>query len=178
MNISHAQMDLTLNVKSILVPYDTSSFSEKSLDYAVKLANSLLAGSPNTKQIRIILLHVVQEIPITKSFFGNLLPNKTEKEMSLSEYAIAIYEEIGKGMKKIMYEKKEIYDQISGINIEPIILYGNPAENIVDFVDKNSVDLTVIGSQGLSGVSKIFKGLGSVSRKVSERISCPIVLIR
>jgi nucleotide-binding universal stress UspA family protein len=171
-------MDLTLNVKSILVPYDTSSFSEKSLEYAVKLANLFLGGNLNTKQIRIVLLHVVQDIPITKSFFGNLLPNKPGAEMSLSEYAVAIYEEIAKGMKKTMYEKKENYEQIKGIIIEPVILYGNPAENIIDFVDKNNIDLTVIGSQGLSGVSKIFKGLGSVSRKVSERISCPIVIIR
>jgi nucleotide-binding universal stress UspA family protein len=171
-------MDLTLNVKSILVPYDASIFSERSLDYAVKLANLFLEGNLNTKQIRIVLLHVVQDIPITKSFFGNILPNKNEKEISLSEYAVAIYEEIAKGMKKTMHEKKEIYEEIKGIIIEPVILYGNPAENIIDFVDKNSIDLTVIGSQGLSGVSKIFKGLGSVSRKVSERISCPIVIIR
>jgi nucleotide-binding universal stress UspA family protein len=171
-------MDVTLNIKSILVPYDSSSFSEKSLDYAVRLAKSFLSGSPNTQQIRILLLHVVQEIPITKSFFGNLLPNKTEKEMSLGEYAVAIYEEMAKGMKKIMHEKKENYEKIQGIIIEPVILYGNPAENIVDFADKNSIDLTVMGSQGLSGVSKIFKGLGSVSRKVSERISCPIVILR
>ncbi len=59
-----------------------------------------------------------------------------------------------------------------------IILYGNPAENIVDFADKNNIDLIVMGSQGLSVVSKIFKGIDSVSRKVSERFSCPIVIIR
>ncbi|NIP61389.1 MAG: universal stress protein, partial [Nitrosopumilaceae archaeon] len=35
----------------------------------------------------------------------------------------------------------------------------------------------VIGAQGLRGLSA-FKTLGSVSRKVSEYASCPVLLVR
>ena len=54
----------------------------------------------------------------------------------------------------------------------------NPAENTIDFADKYSIDLTVMDSLGLSAVSIIFKGLGSVSRKVSERVPGSIAIIR
>lgn len=48
---------------------------------------------------------------------------------------------------------------------------------IVDYAKKNRVDLIIMGSNGLEGLAKI-KGWGSVSRKVSERVSCPITIIR
>ena len=58
------------------------------------------------------------------------------------------------------------------------IFWNNRLPNeIVDYAAKNKVDLLIIGSNGLQGLAKI-KGLGSVSRKVSEKVSCPITIIR
>jgi nucleotide-binding universal stress UspA family protein len=47
----------------------------------------------------------------------------------------------------------------------------------MDYSNNNRVDLIVMGSNGLQGLAK-FKGLGSVSRKVSEAVSCAITIIR
>ena len=66
---------------------------------------------------------------------------------------------------------------VDGVTFERVIIYGKPANEIVDYAKKNKVDLLIMGSNGLEGLAKI-KGLGSVSRKVSERISCPITIIR
>ena len=57
------------------------------------------------------------------------------------------------------------------------ILYGDPANQIIDYSNNNRVDLIVMGSNGLQGLSK-FKGLGSVSRKVSEAVSRPMTIMR
>ena len=57
------------------------------------------------------------------------------------------------------------------------IIDGNIAEEILYVAKKKSVDLIVIGSQGLHGLNKV-KSLGSVSRKVSELAACPVLIVR
>ncbi|MGQ0771333.1 MAG: universal stress protein [Nitrososphaerota archaeon] len=58
-----------------------------------------------------------------------------------------------------------------------IIIDGNTAEEILRAAKKKAIDLIVIGSQGLHGISRI-KSLGSVSRKVSELAHCPVLIVR
>ena len=96
---------------------------------------------------------------------------------SLNEHANSIYEETKTLMQKDMDKKKKAYKSIEGIKLESLILYGDPSNQIVDYSNNNRVDLIVMGSNGLQGLAK-FKGLGSVSRKVSESVSCPMTIIR
>ena len=56
------------------------------------------------------------------------------------------------------------------------ILYGSPAEKIIEFAHKEKVDVIVMGNIGLSGFSKL-KTLGSVSRSVSERAEIPVMIV-
>jgi len=56
------------------------------------------------------------------------------------------------------------------------ILYGSPAEKIIEFAHNENVDVIVIGNVGLSGFSKL-KALGSVSRSVSERAEIPVLIV-
>jgi nucleotide-binding universal stress UspA family protein len=54
---------------------------------------------------------------------------------------------------------------------------GNPAEDIIDIANnKQKVDLIMIGSTGLKGISKV-RVLGSVSRHVCENANCPVMLV-
>jgi hypothetical protein len=56
-----------LEIRKILAPYDSSEFSENALDYAVYLAKSLSKSNSNKKNITIVILHVIQELPLTKA---------------------------------------------------------------------------------------------------------------
>lgn len=49
------------------------------------------------------------------------------------------------------------------------MLIGSPPEKIIDFTNHHKVDLIVIGSVGLRDISRIYKGLGSVSRMFLKR---------
>lgn len=71
-------------------------------------------------------------------------------------------------------------DSSSRITVETVILVCDADEKIIEFANEKRVDLIVIGSRGLRGISKFFKalGLGSVSRSVSERVTCPVLIIR
>lgn len=166
-----------LLIKKILVPFDNSEYSEKSLVYAVNLANVVFQGNRGKSTVNILLLHVIQELPITKSLLNKPVRAKEGKVTSLSQHALAIYSEMEDNMKKVIKEKIIKFESAEGVKIEYSILYGNPANEIVDYAIKNRVDLLIMGSNGLQGLAKI-KGLGSVSRKVSEKVSCPITIIR
>ena len=80
-------------------------------------------------------------------------------------------------IKEKIEERKEKYSNI-GLDIEIYITTGKPTEKILEYSNDIKADLVVIGSTGITGVSKFFKGLGSVSRNVSEKVSCPVLIVR
>lgn len=169
-----------MKLKEILVPYDNSEFSKKALEYAADLAEMAFLTSKNKQIVKITLLHIIQDIPMTKSYFGGSVRQPTGEVLPFSEHTMTVYDEIIRNMRKIIEEQKEKYKSKEGIHIEPLILSGNPSSQIIEYADKNNVDVVVIGSKGQKGISKVIKGLGlgSVSRNVSEKVSCPIVIIR
>jgi len=166
-----------LDLRVILVPYDASNFSENALEYAVYLAKAIFLGDPKKRIIKIVMLHVVQEIPFTKTLLGKMKIKSEDDNPSLNEHANSIYLETKTLMQKDMDKKKKTYRSIEGIKLESLVIYGDPSNQIIDYSNNNRVDLIVMGSNGLQGLSK-FKGLGSVSRKVSEAVSCPMTIIR
>ena len=75
-------------------------------------------------------------------------------------------------LQKIQKDHKD-----SGVTIKGFVLEGDIAGKLLKFAQENNIDLAIIGSKGLSGISKI-KTLGSVSRKVSELAKCPTIIVR
>jgi nucleotide-binding universal stress UspA family protein len=80
-------------------------------------------------------------------------------------------------MEKSIGKEISKYSPNDIVKIDFAILSGDPTNVIVDCTEKNKIDLVIMGNKGLQGLAK-FKGLGSVSRKVSEAVSCPITIIR
>lgn len=158
-----------MTFKKILVPYDGSPMSDKALEKAVEISK-LVEGS------RITAIHVIQEIS-TPVFDRAIRSPQTGEVTSFAEYMATVYQEIRNMMQKGLEERKRNI-QAQGISINVFITKGNPTDKIVDYATNEKVDLVVIGSVGLTGVSKLFKGLGSVSRNVSERVSCPVLIVR
>jgi nucleotide-binding universal stress UspA family protein len=83
-----------LLIKKILVPFDNSEYSEKSLAYAVNLANVVFQGNRGKSTVNILLLHVIQELPITKSLLNKPVRAKEGKVTSLSQHDLDIYREM------------------------------------------------------------------------------------
>ncbi len=60
---------------------------------------------------------------------------------------------------------------------EVLVSQGNSiSDTILEFANKEKADLIVIGNIGLSGISKL-KTLGSVSRSIAEKSSCPVLIV-
>jgi nucleotide-binding universal stress UspA family protein len=76
----------------------------------------------------------------------------------------------------MLNKKKEEIKKTAGLEIRTKILTGHISNTIIDFAAKEKVNLIVIGNVGRSGISKI-KTLGSLSRSLSEKAPCPVMII-
>ncbi|HET7579143.1 MAG TPA: universal stress protein [Bacillales bacterium] len=56
------------------------------------------------------------------------------------------------------------------------VLEGDPAERIDQYAIAHEVDLIIVGHRGLSGLKKLVQG--SVSQKVVEKASCPVLVVK
>ena len=74
-------------------------------------------------------------------------------------------------MKEVERQAKE-----AGVSYDIKILHGEPGPAIVEYVNKNQVDIVVIGSRGLNGLQEFV--LGSVSHKVAKRANCPVLIVK
>lgn len=158
-----------MSFQKILVPYDGSKFSDKALETAIGIAK--MSGQ-NTE---LILLHVTPYIPIPLTFERPVYYAKTGKSIPLTQYIEELTKEMEENASTMMDEVKKKYTD-KEIKIENVLLHGYPPEKIIEFANEQRVDLIVIGSVGLSGFSRV-KALGSVSRNVSERASCPVLIV-
>jgi nucleotide-binding universal stress UspA family protein len=61
-------------------------------------------------------------------------------------------------------------------SVTGVCLEGHITEELVAFVEKNPVDLLVMGSRGLSTTKRLL--LGSTSDEVLHHVSCPVLIVR
>jgi nucleotide-binding universal stress UspA family protein len=84
-------------------------------------------------------------------------------ELILFTVSIASVEQLDRPMKAYLeLNAKELQSQ--GIKASVAIAYGNVADEIVSFADKNNIDLIIISTHGYSGIKRWV--LGSVAGKV------------
>ena len=178
------------------MPYDSSKPSENALQQAIQIVNDLLVckreALTNSMQgggIQIILLHVVEEIHVR---FPNMyIGLRIMAGKPLKEYFKEVYQEMRNESSKMLEDTKKRIESAIQINSDkrgtrlpsqaviviPQVIIGNPTEVIIDVANnKQKVDLIIMGSAGLKGISKV-RVLGSVSRHVCENANCPVMLV-
>ena len=134
--------------EKILVAFDGSKTSEKALDTAVELAKKFNS-----------VIHLVSVI--VQSDFAAL------KDESRNVEEERFYQDL---------QEKAVNSENTEVKIKTSILYGRPADTILDYVEFEDCDLLVIGSRGLNATERLF--LGSVSDELSHHSSCPILIVR
>ena len=157
----------------LLVPIDGSNASENALEYAIKLQQNLL---PNADK-EIIILNVLPHIHVPLGFERPMKSLKTGETISLTDFIQEMNEVIKKEWNDKLSDIKKKYET-SEIKIKTLIIGGisSIADNIISFADKENANIIIIGNIGLGGISKI-KTLGSISRNVSEKANCPVLIV-
>jgi nucleotide-binding universal stress UspA family protein len=138
--------------KNILVAYDGSEGAKKALNSSLTLAKAL--------QAKLIALWVGGY----RAYYHETVAEIDEENKSIENFSAKMKKEL----KTISYEQ--------GIEIEYAHLQGNPAKLIVEYAEKNHVDLIVIGCHGHSGLWG--NDLGHVTDKVSENAKCNVLIAR
>src|SRR5699024_3307228 len=98
-------------------------------------------------------------------------PNKAKSE-ALNHWDV---EYVGDQRKRRIKSVEEIVSR-SGVSYETTVLNGEPRHMLVDYANRNEVDLVVIGSRGLNVLQEMV--LGSVSHKVAKRANCPVLIVK
>ena len=148
--------------KKILVPHAGTAAGNKALDHAREMGKK--HGS------RITVLHVVENIPIPPSIGFSAERKKWAKELQAArrDLKIEIHEKL---TKQASHLKKD------DLSVSIKVVHGYPDEEIIRIANENDYDLVIMAKRRkLPGLKAILK-LGSISRKVLEKIHCPVMLI-
>jgi nucleotide-binding universal stress UspA family protein len=156
-----------MTIVKILLPHDGTEMSDRAVDKAKEFAKAFDA--------ELLILHVIEHVPIPPSY---ILSNE---RVWIDRTRRSISRILEEAWMKMVQEK--LINGLTKENIKatPRVLVGNTINSISDqilkFAKDNQVDLIIMSSERLEKrISKV-NALGSVSRGVSERASCPVVLI-
>jgi len=164
-------------MKKILVPYDGSELACSVFPHVEILAKGLKA--------KVILLHI---LPMPTGRSGAAFrPESIEVPISLPETpadaAIALHpiyknQEMASAEAKAREEIKPIESDFkeAGLQVETEVLFGKAAEEILNYAEREEVDLIIMCSHGSGGFGRWL--LGSTAEKVMRGTDRPVMLIR
>ncbi|MBS1270929.1 MAG: Universal stress protein A [Candidatus Marinimicrobia bacterium] len=142
-------------IKNILYTTDFSEFSRFALPYVVEMAEKFEAD--------LHCLYVVEPIN-TPVDFGWTQVNYAELEENHVEHA-------EKSLKSIVEE-----DIPQHIRTHSVVRHGRSFKEIIDYARDEGIDLIVMATHGLSGLSHIL--FGSTTEKVVRKSPCPVLTVR
>jgi len=151
--------------EKILVPLDGSEPSKHALEHAITIATKFGAS--------LRLLAVVPQVvlPMFPDEGFGVAPVTAAKDMArYQEKMKELYEGVLKEAEAKL--KKEHPD----INVEATLREGRPSATIVELAEEDGVDLIVMGSRGVGGITGWI--LGSTSRRVVDSCTKPILIVK
>jgi nucleotide-binding universal stress UspA family protein len=152
--------------RTILVPHDGHSTSDKALKYAIDIAKAM--------DMRIKIIRVIEEA-VAVSTMPQLRDVERERIRKKIEQQLAKAQE-----REYNKLKKQLATANSkGVEASALVLEGDVTQKILSRINKERPYLVVIASRRLQsrGLSKL-KILGSVARKLSEESESPILIVR
>lgn len=154
--------------KRVLVPLDGSRFASKAMKYAVEIARNF--------QAEIVLLQVVKPaVTISAPVNGESViqsPAVTEAAVQLA---------MNEDKRNVSNAKRYLSEKIRDIKSKNIqcsysVTIGNPADSIIQFSQKNKIDLIIMTTHGKSGILRAV--MGSVADALVRKSGKPVLVIR
>ena len=134
--------------RKILVPLDATPTDRAIVDHIRPLAKLM--------QSRVILLHVATGWA-ARWFGGNAVSSEVEEDKAYLESV-----------------RREF--QADGIPVETELRYGDPAREIVRWVQEQGCDLVAMSTHGHRALADIF--LGTTAIRVQHLVKVPVLLLR
>jgi nucleotide-binding universal stress UspA family protein len=146
----------------ILVCVDGSDSSIKAVDYAIEMA-----GKHDSQLIALNVVVSQLGYAYSSGAFGLVTPS------TINDLLDKARQEAKKWFEDI--EKKAAAQGVK-VKTEMVASPTSVVPAIVDYAEKNKVDLIVTGTKGRSGFTKLL--LGSVASGVVTYASCPVMVVK
>ena len=141
--------------RNIMVATDGSEFVRRAVATAIEIAK--------LSEAKLYAVYVIANDEFSISY-----PKNTELEMTFLDY----FRNEGKEANAYV----ETSGKAGNVEVESVILEGSPAREIVDFAEKNDIDLIVMGTLGKTGIGRFL--LGSVAENVVRHSKKAVLVVR
>jgi nucleotide-binding universal stress UspA family protein len=144
--------DLKIELKRVLVAYDFSDYSELALKYGLSIAQE--------HQAELHLLHV--------------LPSRSVSDPEIAWYPIkgnSAYHTVACRLQRVVPDEVHLW-----CGVKTAVTEGNPYREILNYAEKNEIDLICVGAHGAGfGMRALF---GSNVDRVLRQSACPVLVAR
>jgi nucleotide-binding universal stress UspA family protein len=147
--------------KNILVCLDGSAYAEQILSYAKQ---EVMVPDTNLTLLRVVHIHLVYMDGA--EFNATSAPDMPSQKTIDKDYDEAVSYLEGKA--KLLRE--------AGIKVKIAAIIGEPGETIINYAQKNGIDLIAIATHGHGGIKKVF--FGSTAEQVIRYSSLPVLLVK
>jgi len=146
-----------LRLQKILLPTDFSGCADFALPYAAAIARATKAT--------IICVHVVEPVVPAVGYTGLAEP------MPIADISEQLEDSAERQLPKLAE-----CEECAGLDLEEIIVHGDPAAEIVRVAQEQGVNLIVISSHGRTGLGRMI--FGSTAEAVVRHASCPVLVVK
>lgn len=142
-------------ISRILFPTDFTEGSEAAIPFVADFTRRYNA--------RLYIIHVLYDINRATGWY---VPHA-----STTELAAMMEKSAKEQLERVAIEELRDYP-----DIERQVLIGSPAEEILQFAEKNKIDMIIMGTHGRKGLDKIL--FGSTAEKVVRNARSPVLTVR
>ena len=143
--------------QNIMIATDGSETAKKAVDAAIKLAKM--------NKAKLYAIHVIAP--------GELSVNLRDPRDLEWKDSMKVYLEKQGGEVTAYVEDS---GKTADVEVESVVLEGNPANEIINFAQKNDIDLIIMGTLGKTGIQRFL--LGSVTENVIRHSKKPVLIVR
>lgn len=144
--------------QKILVPMDGSKLAECVLPHVEAIAKGCNVSN-------VILIRVVE--PMLRPTGDDYFPLEEDRELFKLDRRAVAEDYLNRLVSRLKYD---------GVKLHTEVIVGKVAESLVDYAEKNDVDLIVIATHGRSGVSRWVRG--SVADRILHFACAPVLMVR
>jgi nucleotide-binding universal stress UspA family protein len=66
--------------------------------------------------------------------------------------------------------------EMKGINVKPVLLEGNPSDELIRYAEEEKMDIVIMGTLGKTGLDRML--LGSVTGNLVRHSTVPVMVVR
>jgi nucleotide-binding universal stress UspA family protein len=145
--------------KKIIVAIDGSPQSDKAAEEAVRLTS--ISGAKIKSKLYAVMVLPNMKTPSFTDFF----PDKPATEMPGWQ----------EKRDRLFYVVEKVAAE-AAVDLESMVMYGDPAEELMLLAEEKNCDVIVVGSSGKGRMKRTL--LGSVSTKISLHAHCSVYIVR